>query len=86
MENDLMIGASIEQRCRQDSFTVDWVYDGAATEHAVCTTGCVVVLLDLGLPKKSGAVEVHIHPLRKTLDPDLIRNARGVGYMIPKTP
>ncbi len=34
----------------------------------------------------SNAVEVHIHHLRKTLDPDPIRNVRGVGYMIPKTP
>jgi len=34
----------------------------------------------------SNAVEGHIHHLRNTLDPDLIRNVHGVGYMIPKTP
>ena len=34
----------------------------------------------------SNAVEGHIHHLRNTLNPDLIRNVHGVGYMIPKTP
>lgn len=34
----------------------------------------------------SNAVEVHIHALRKKLGADLIRNVRGVGYVIPKLP
>jgi len=34
----------------------------------------------------SNAVEVHIHGLRKKLDPDLIRNVRGLGYtLVPGT-
>ena len=32
----------------------------------------------------SNAVEVHIHALRRKLDPDLIRNVRGMGYTIAK--
>jgi two-component system response regulator QseB len=32
----------------------------------------------------SNAVEVHIHALRKKLGSDLIRNVRGVGYVIHK--
>ena len=32
----------------------------------------------------SNAVEVYIHGLRKKLGADLIRNVRGVGYMVPK--
>jgi DNA-binding response OmpR family regulator len=32
----------------------------------------------------SNAVEVYIHGLRKKLGAQLIRNVRGVGYMIPK--
>ncbi len=31
----------------------------------------------------SNAVEVHIHHLRRKLGSDLIRNVRGVGYMVP---
>src|SRR5688572_16197924 len=30
----------------------------------------------------SNAVEVHIHGLRKKLDPELIRNVRGLGYTL----
>ncbi|MGZ5035461.1 MAG: response regulator [Usitatibacter sp.] len=32
----------------------------------------------------SNAVEVHIHGLRRKLDPSLIRNVRGMGYTIAK--
>jgi two-component system response regulator QseB len=32
----------------------------------------------------SNAVEVHIHALRRKLDPALIRNVRGMGYMLAK--
>jgi two-component system response regulator QseB len=34
----------------------------------------------------SNAVEVHIHALRRKLDPGFIRNVRGMGYSIPKEP
>ena len=34
----------------------------------------------------SNAVEVHIHALRRKIGSDLIRNVRGVGYMVPKRP
>jgi two-component system response regulator QseB len=33
----------------------------------------------------SNAVEVHIHGLRKKLDPELIRNVRGLGYTLSPT-
>jgi two-component system OmpR family response regulator len=32
----------------------------------------------------SNAVEVYVHGLRKKLGADLIRNVRGVGYMVPR--
>ena len=32
----------------------------------------------------SNAVEVHIHALRRKLDPNLIRNMRGVGYALAR--
>ncbi|MEO8132744.1 MAG: response regulator [Betaproteobacteria bacterium] len=33
---------------------------------------------------ESNAVEVHIHGLRKKLDPDFIKNVRGVGYRVQR--
>ncbi|TMH01116.1 MAG: response regulator [Betaproteobacteria bacterium] len=35
-------------------------------------------------PVESNAVEVHIHSLRRKLGADLIRNVRGVGWMVAK--
>jgi two-component system OmpR family response regulator len=32
----------------------------------------------------SNTIEVHVHGLRRKLGPDLIRNIRGVGYMVPR--
>jgi two-component system, OmpR family, response regulator len=36
-------------------------------------------------PVESNAVEVHIHALRRKLGADVIRNVRGVGWMVAKT-
>jgi two-component system, OmpR family, response regulator QseB len=33
---------------------------------------------------ESNAVEVHVHRLRRKLDPVLIRTVRGVGYLLPR--
>jgi two-component system response regulator QseB len=53
-EDDSMIGDSIRQGLQHDGYTVDWVHDGEAAELAFRTTDYAVLLLDLGLPKKSG--------------------------------
>jgi two-component system response regulator QseB len=55
VEDDLMIGASIQQGLRQDGLTVDWVQDGADVDVALRTTVYTLVLLDLSLPHKSGS-------------------------------
>jgi two-component system OmpR family response regulator/two-component system response regulator QseB len=33
---------------------------------------------------ESNAVEVHVHRLRRKLDPGVIRTVRGVGYLLPR--
>jgi two-component system, OmpR family, response regulator QseB len=54
VEDDSMIGQSVRQGLRQDGYTVDWVQDGRAAEHALASEAYAMLLLDLGLPRKSG--------------------------------
>jgi two-component system, OmpR family, response regulator len=53
-EDDPMIGASVRRGLTQDGFTVDWVRDGRAVELALAERVHDVLLLDLGLPRKTG--------------------------------
>lgn len=54
VEDDPMIGTSVQKGLRQDGFVVDWVTDGEAAELALASAVHDLMLLDLGLPKKSG--------------------------------
>ena len=54
VEDDLMIGAAIQDALKDASYAVDWVKNG---QTALTTLGCQhydLVLLDLGLPGKDG--------------------------------
>jgi DNA-binding response OmpR family regulator len=53
-EDDPMIGASIRSGLRQDGFTVDWVDDGRAAEEALAENVHDALVLDLGLPRRTG--------------------------------
>jgi two-component system response regulator QseB len=53
-EDDAMIGEAVRTGLRGDGFAVDWVRDGAAAEGAVTAGSYDLMLLDLGLPAKSG--------------------------------
>jgi two-component system response regulator QseB len=54
VEDDPMIGASVQRGLKQDGYTVDWARDGAAAELALASGVYELILLDLGLPRKSG--------------------------------
>ena len=54
VEDDPMIGASVQSGLRQEGYSVDWVRDGAAAELAIANGVYELILLDLGLPGKSG--------------------------------
>ena len=54
VEDDPMIGASVQRGLKQDGYTVDWVRDGAGADLALDNEVYELILLDLGLPKKSG--------------------------------
>ncbi len=54
VEDDAMIGRSIQQGLQRDGYTVDWVTDGQAAELALKDDVYALVLLDLGLPRLGG--------------------------------
>jgi two-component system response regulator QseB len=53
-EDDPMIGASVGRGLRQDGFAVDWVEDGRAAEAALGERVHDAIVLDLGLPRRTG--------------------------------
>ena len=54
VEDDPMIGNSVQSGLKQDGYSVDWVRDGSAAELALENGVYELLLLDLGLPHKSG--------------------------------
>ena len=70
VEDDPMIGRTLHAALQQESYTVDWVQDGQAGKAALAMADGAysLVLLDLGLPKKSGL--------------DLLREVRRAGNRV----
>jgi two-component system response regulator QseB len=54
VEDDNMIGEAVRTGLRQEGFTVDWVREAEAGDVALRTEPYALLLLDLGLPRKSG--------------------------------
>jgi len=69
VEDDPMIGKSVQQGLRQDGCAVDWVRDARAGELALTTAPYELLLLDLGLPGASGL--------------DLLARLRRAGNRVP---
>ena len=81
VEDDAMIGDSVRQALRQEGFTVDWVRDGDAGLAAATSSqdgeACYdLVLLDLGLPRRSGLDVLRTLRTRGVPTPVLILTAR----------
>lgn len=76
VEDDPMIGDSVQKGLKQDGYAVDWVRDGVSAEAAWRANPFDVMLLDLGLPRKDG-LEV-LRALRRAHQdlPVLIMTAR----------
>lgn len=95
VEDDALLGDGIEAGLRQAGYAVDWVHDGVSAELALRNGGHDAVVLDLGLPRKSGLevlagirrngnrVPVLILTARDTVD-DRIRglDAGGDDYLV----
>jgi two-component system response regulator QseB len=69
VEDDPMIGESVRRALRHDGFAVDWVQDGESAAHALAAEPYALLLLDLGLPRKSGI--------------EVLRELRGRGLDLP---
>ncbi|MCB1952104.1 MAG: response regulator [Zoogloeaceae bacterium] len=54
VEDDAMIGTSVQRGLRQGGHAVDWVRDGVAADLALHDTPYDLLVLDLGLPKRDG--------------------------------
>ena len=76
VEDDPMIGASVQKGLRQDGFAVDWVRDGPAAELAVANESYALILLDLGLPRKDGLDVLATLRQRGNTTPVLVLTAR----------
>lgn len=80
VEDDAMIGDSVRAGLRQDGFAIDWVRDGAAAESALAVAkdreAYDLVLLDLGLPKRTGLDVLRGLRARRDDVPVLVMTAR----------
>lgn len=54
VEDDPLLGDALQAGLRQAGFVPDWLGDGIAAEHALETADYAAMVLDLGLPRRSG--------------------------------
>ncbi len=76
VEDDRMIGESMQDALNDAGYGVDWALDGETALSGFSTHTYDLVLLDLGLPKKSGATVLREIRVRNTQVPILIVSAR----------
>ena len=76
VEDDVMIGEAVASGLRREGFTVDWVRDGKAADHAIRIEAFDLLLLDLGLPHMSGLEVLKALRSRGQKVPVLILTAR----------
>ncbi len=76
VEDDTMIGESVLDLLRAESYAVDWVKDGEMADTALDSESYDLVLLDLGLPRRDGLAVLRRLRARKDRTPVLIATAR----------
>lgn len=76
VEDDSMIGASVQTLLQQEGFAVDWVRDGVAADAALTGHAFDLLLLDLGLPRQEGLSVLAQLRARRDAMPVLILSAR----------
>jgi len=79
-EDDALLGDGLQAGLRQAGFQVDWARDGVAAEHALAGGTYAALVLDLGLPRRSGEELLARLRAKGARLPVLILTARdGVG-------
>ena len=68
-EDDAILADGLTRTLRQSGYAVDWVKTGIEADSALEANQFDLLILDIGLPKKSGL--------------DVLRHLRGRGSMIP---
>lgn len=69
VEDDEMIGHSLQRALEGNGWSVDWVKEGLLAQSALADGGYACVLLDLGLPRRDGM--------------EVLRKARAEGDLTP---
>lgn len=69
VEDDSELGDGLSVGLRQAGFTVDWLRDGQAADHALSDESFDLLVLDLGLPRMKGM--------------EVLRRARSRGQTLP---
>ncbi|MDH5255393.1 MAG: response regulator [Gammaproteobacteria bacterium] len=69
VEDDGLLGDALRAGLRDRGFAVDWVRDGIAADTALRTGEFAAVVLDLGLPRRSGL--------------EVLRQLRARGQVVP---
>ncbi|HTX24538.1 MAG TPA: response regulator transcription factor [Steroidobacteraceae bacterium] len=76
VEDDQMIAEAVRTALEQDSYTVECIRDGASAAAALSTSSFDLVLLDLGLPRRSGLEVLREARRQGTTTPVIIITAR----------
>jgi DNA-binding response OmpR family regulator len=76
VEDDSMIGESLREALRGHGFAADWVRDGRAADEVLATERFDAVLLDLGLPQRSGLDVLRALRARGDATPVIVVTAR----------
>jgi two-component system, OmpR family, response regulator len=76
VEDDTMIGEAVLDALRAEHYAVDWVRDGVMADTALRSESYDLVLLDLGLPGRSGLDVLRGLRARRETVPVLVATAR----------
>lgn len=76
VEDDELLGDGVTAGLKQYGYTVDWLKDGLSAEQALKTETFDAVILDIGLPKKTGLELLDYMRSHGNVTPVLILTAR----------